>query len=348
MQRLRLYDVRNSDLPQSVGLCTGDTPGIANIVNSAQRRLLYAREAADESWWGTWAEVAFFGVSRTSPFITTPREVARIQSLNVCQRPLPVQNQFYEYLQFGNGRLPKTRCACHGPEQAYSRNTVPTFFDFVTASFIRVYATDAADKNRRTLIQGKDVNGNLIYNEDVLMQVQGEFVTLSQPFQQTQQIVSQLVGIQKDVTEGQVQYFAVDATTGAQTYLLTMEPGETTASYRRYYLGSLPLTCCHTPTGVVSTLAVTAIVKLDLIPVVVDTDYCLIQNLEALKEEAQSYRYSQMDTDSSKRMEAIKHQNAVRLLNGELTHFLGLNQPAVNFAPFGTARLTRQRIGTMI
>lgn len=348
MQRLRLYDVRTSVIPSDLGLCDGDLPGVAQMVNAAQRRLIYAKEAGEEGWWGGWAEMAFTNVSRTNPFVTTPRGVARLQSFNICQRPIPVQNQFYEYLQFGNGRLPKQRCRCNGPEQAYSRNNAITFTEMAAPSFIKAYPTDSADIQRRTLIQGTDNNNNTIYSEDILGQVMGLFVTLTMPWGITPIIYKTITGIQKDVTVGQVRYFAVDPTTGVETLLLTMEPGETTASYRRYYLGSLPLTCCPIPVSTPAELTVTAIAKLDLIPVVVDTDYCLIQNLEALNEEMMSYRYSKMDTLDSKKLEQVKHISAIRLLNGELTHFLGRDEPAVNFAPFGTARLSRQRIGTMI
>ena len=57
MKRLRLYDCRASRLPQTVGLCTDNVPGIAAFVNSAQRRLLMCKESCDEGWWGTWAEI---------------------------------------------------------------------------------------------------------------------------------------------------------------------------------------------------------------------------------------------------------------------------------------------------
>jgi len=93
---------------------------------------------------------------------------------------------------------------------------------------------------------------------------------------------------------------------------------------------------------------VTGIVKLDLVPVMVDTDYLLINNLEAIIEECQSIRYSQMDTPAAKQMAAERHIQAIRLLNGEIAHYLGLDMPAVNVAPFGSARLERRNIGTMI
>jgi len=120
-----------------------------------------------------------------------------------------------------------------------------------------------------------------------------------------------------------------------------MEPSEQTASYRRYYLNGLPFNCCPNQEYV----QVSAIAKLDFIPVQVDTDYTLIQNIEAIIEEAQAVRYSRIDSVSAKQMAAEKHIQAVRLLNGELTHFEGKNDPAIIFAPFGSARLERVKIG---
>ena len=49
MQRLRLFDCRMSRLPELVGLCQANITDIANIVNSAQRRLIYAKEAGEEA-----------------------------------------------------------------------------------------------------------------------------------------------------------------------------------------------------------------------------------------------------------------------------------------------------------
>lgn len=350
MSRLRLYDVRLSRLPELVGKCQGDIPSIANYVNSAQRRLLLCREAGDEGWYGTWSEVAFNLVSRTNPYITCPREIARIERLDVCGRPVWIQNQFYEYMDFGNGRMPKRRHDSYCLRQAYTRNNAITFTDqSVFPCIIRIYASDPADVApvKRVLIQGEDTNHNVVYTQDNLNQVMGEFVALNSPFADTLFQYQQITGIQKDITAGAVQIFQVDPVTGNQTLLLTMEPSETVAGYRRYYLNGLPASCCHVPTTVVP-LQVTAIAKMELVPVRVDTDYLLIGNLEAIIEEAQSVRYSEIDSESAKKMAQEKHLQAVRLLQGELVHYLGKTTAAVNFAPFGTARLERQKIGTLI
>ena len=87
--------------------------------------------------------------------------------------------------------------------------------------------------------------------------------------------------------------------------------------------------------------------KLALIPVAVDPDYLLIQNLAALKEECQAVRFGEMDEPSAVAQAAIRHKKAINLLNGELVHHLGKERPAINFSPFGTARLSHQRIGAL-
>lgn len=349
MPRLRLYDCRNSRLPALVGICTADTPGIAAMVNAAQRRLVLGREAGDEGWWGSWAEVAFNTVSCTYPYITCPREIARIERINVCNRPIPIQNQFFEYLDFGNGRLPK-QCPRDnfGILQGFTRNNAVTFRDLSPApQIIRIFATDPADINasRRVLLQGLDSANNVIYSQDGFNQTVGIFVNVESPFADSPMPFNAITGIQKDVTSGPIQIFQVDPVTGDQVLLSIMEPGEQVASYRRYYLNNLPLNCCHIPQTGVQNLQVTAIAKLELIPVVVDTDYLLLSNLEAITEECQSIRYSEIDSESAKKMAVERHTQAVRLLQGEVCHYQGKTNAAVSFKPFGSAGLDRIKIG---
>jgi len=360
MQRLRLYDVMISRLPSLLGLCQDNVPQISNYVNSAQRRLLYAREAREEGWYGTWAEVAF-NVSQATPYITLPREIARLEALNVCNVPVRVRNQWFEYLTFGDGRMPKDNVWRNSNgilTGAYTRNNVVTASEMTNApQYIVAYSTDAQDVGKRTLIQGLDSSGNPIYSVDVTTPVTGVFLSLQSPTSvSTAMTLSALTGIQKDVTIGEVRYYQHDPATGDETWLLTMQPGETTADYRRYYLNNLPATCCWAtellqgcPTGNSTTsIQVMALAKLDLIPVRVQTDWLLIQNLEAIIEECQSVRYSEMDEAMAVKISAEKHKLAIGLLNGEQAHYLGLTQPAVSFYPFGSARLRRQKIGSMI
>lgn len=348
MQRLRLYDVKTSRLPSIIGACQGDTEIIANWVNSAQRRLLMCKESSDEGWWGTWAEVVF-NVSRSAPYITLPREIARIQAMDLCDQPIQVNNQFFEYVQFGNGRLPKTWCGCNEVTAAYTRNNSVTFLDMSDApQYLVAYATDERDYGKRVLFGGLDSGGEIIVTTDVENQVQGQFVSLGSTAAQTPQTFLQINGIQKDVTYGIVRIYQHDPDTGDEVLLLTMQPGEQTASYRRYYLNELPRGCCPSTTSTdESEVQVTAIAKLELIPAVTDTDYLLITDLEAIISECQSIRMSEMDNPNSQQMSMKFHREAIGFLNGQLNHYIGKDSVAVDFAPFGTARLARQKIGQL-
>ena len=347
MQRTRLYDIRMSRGAQAVGLCKADVSRIADLANSAQRRLLLDRSAGDEGWWGTWAEMAF-NVSTTNPYITTPREIARIEQIVVCDEPVKVHNQFYEYIQLGNGRLPKTcQGDCYKPLEVLSRNTVPLFADLTgTPRIIRMYPTDPLDyDNRRILVQGTDTADVPVTSMDGRYQIKGVYSTLGAPFVDSAIQFNSITGIQKDLTIGQVQFFEVNPTTGDQTLVLIMEPTETTAWYRRYYLSNLPTNCCGATAG---TIAVKAIVKLDFIPVSADQDYLLIGNIEAMIEEMQAVRYSEMDSADAKRNVEFHHAQAVRLLIGECQHYLGKQDIDVRLNLFGSATLERHKIGTLI
>lgn len=342
---LRLYDIRVSRLPAAIGLCVEDIQQIAEAVNTAQRRLLFCPEAGDESWNGTHAEMQF-NVAYSLPYITTPLDVARIISMTVCNDVIPLNNLFYQYLQFGNGTLPKTSCngRRRGCEilQAYAKNNVVLMADPPTTPFyIRAQVSNGADVGKRALIGGIDSNGQRIYTQDGLSPVVGQFAAFDTPFVTWPQQYSRIDSVQKDVTAGAVTFYSVNPDTAEETLILTMDPTEQVASYRRYYLNPIPSNCCNMTTGIIP---VKAIVKRELIPARVDTDFLLLQNLEAIIEECQSVRYSEMDSPAAKSMAAERHQQAVRFLNGELSHVNGVNTPAMEFAPFGSARLERVNV----
>lgn len=348
MQRLRLYDIRMSRFPRVLGLCQADIPRIAEAVNTAERRLLYAKEAGDDGWWGTWAEIAFT-LTQATPYWTAPRNIARIAAATACDEPIDVNGQLFEYLQFGNGRLPKRFMTCeYNALGIYTRNVVPTWYSLSNPpKTLRVYPDDTADLGKRILIDGTDANGKQIYTQDVLYQVKGEYILMNQPFIDSVNMFSTITAIQKDFTVGEVGVYQVDPVTGDESLLVTMRPDETTASYRRYYFDSLPRDCCN---GRAATpgVSIKAIVKLDPVPVAVDTDYTLLQNLEALIEEGQSMRYSEMDDTNAKQMSRERHQAAISMLIGEAGHYLGIDKPSIVFAPFGSARLAKKSIGTLV
>lgn len=361
VSRLRFKDVMESRLPGDLGVCQSDWRSLAKLVNEAQERLIICPEAGDTGWWGSYAEMVF-NVSRNSPTLVLPRGIARLIAVDACDTPIPLSNQFYEYLRFGSGRWPKTSCStttCSGIPgglRGFRRSVACTFADIAsTNKFLRIYPTEAADDNMRTLVSGLDANGAAISNLDGLIRVNGVFATLALPFVDvalpgtaTPLGISSITGIQKDVTLGSVHYYEVDFTTGTQRLLLTMEPSEKVAAYQTYFFYKLPQGCCNVVGASDDSLVqLKAIVKLDLIPVVADSDYLLIQSAEAIIAECQSIRYSEMDSQEAVGKSLERHRAAVRYLQGQLIHYEGKESVAVNFAPFGNARLANQHIGRL-
>jgi len=353
--RTTFQQIRLSRIPQVLGLCAADAPSIAAYVNEALVRLIEA--GGNEGWWGNYAKV-IFDVDPNTPYITTGRDIARLEDMDVCRTPIRIQNSFYEFLEFGcglqrqrpdcAGRI-NTRCGCQDSVQAYDRGTVPTMRDVTPGNKLRIYMTNAADTGKKLFFQAKDGNDKPIYTLNSGVPSNGFFITLDNmvPFIESPMNISSIQNIAKDLTIGAVQVYGVNPSTDEQTLLSIYAPNETTPAYRRYFLSNLPSQCCDcdSPTG---TVQVTAMAKLEFVPVSADTDFLLIGNIPAIKEECQSIRYSEMDVTNAKQMSELHHRNAIRLLNKELVHFLGKSNPAFGFKPFGNATLESAGVGLLV
>lgn len=346
--RTTVQQAQLSRIPQALGLCVGDVPGLCAYLNEAQPRLINA--GGETGFWGGWTKVVF-NVNRCTPYITLPRPYARAINMDVCRTPIRIQNEFYEELEAGIGLQGFNACAdwC-GALEGYERGVFPTLRDLDANQFLRVYITDPRDVGLRMLIGGFDQNGNPLYSQDGNNSVTGFYLTFTQPFATSNFMVTGPLTIQKDVTFGDVELHQVDATTGAEVLLSRYAAQETTPAYRRYFIHKLPCSCgpvlsqspCVPGTPAVSNqVPVTAMCKYEVLPVSVPTDFLIIGNLAALKEECLSIRYGEMDAPNAAGMAQQHHARAIKLLQDEMRHYLGELQPAVNFAPFGTAFLSR-------
>lgn len=333
---------------QAVGLCATDLTSISSMLNEACERLINDPLAPDEGWFGGWARMAFTVTNvSTAPSIVTPQGIARIILMDVCKYPVKINNEFFEFLEFGRGFQPfgctttPPYCGC-GNLNAYERENVVTFTALLpTPQIIRAYAADPSDVGRTALVQGKDSNGQIVRYIDALSGASalGEKITLSSPFVDGQNLFSEITGLQKQKTFGEVQFFQVDPTSGAETSLLVMQPWETTALYRTYYVRGLPSSCCNVPGGTVQVLAMC---KLDFIPVSSDSDYLPIMSIPALIDECMSIRLGRMDTAAAQQLSANKHLSALRILFGQLDHMLGKQNVAIQRHIFGSDPLRLQ------
>lgn len=344
--RTRFIDFLRSRAPSSLGSCQTDRPKMAGLVNEATTMLLEA--GGETGWYGTWGKMAF-NVTRTTPNLTLPRHVARIVNAAVCKDPVRIQNPFFEVLEYGVGIQPNS-CVCQLKE-IYDRGTVPTMVDLDNTGnpkTLRFYITDQRDIGKNVLVQAVDSNGATLRSLANGVDVQGVYIRLEAPFVDSEftlgaNPLSKITGFQKDVLVGDLRVYEVDTELGTQNCLAIFEPSETTPCYRRYYIGGLPSNCCPGET----TIQVTAVVKYAFVPVQVDEDWLLIDNIPALKRACESIRYGEIDNPQAQAMAASKWREAIKLLNNQLDHAYGRQRPAINFAPFGSDRL-EYSIGGMI
>lgn len=345
MQRPTLGTFRSQFPEEAIGKCKAD-PEVIVYCNDAQERLLMDPLTPDEGWWAGWVTLNLSAtVNCQSAYVTTPREIARLIVMDVCKHPVRIRNNFYEYLEFGTGLHPK-RCrgaGCGDTFQAYERENVVTFAPLLTTpQTIRIYPTDARDSGFRVLLQGKDQNGQIILTTDPVTGTAspGEYLALKFPFVDSVNQYTTIAGIQKDQTYGPLQYFQVDPTTAVEAALSTMEPNEMVANYRKYLISGIPNVnlCCTSPA---SPLTITAQGRLDFIPVANETDYLTLANVPALIEEAQSIRFSKMDSGAAAQQTIFHHQRAIALLNGQLDLFQGKVNTAVNVPLWGSNKMRR-------
>lgn len=343
MPRITLADIRQSDFPEECGQCAGNLPQIAALVNRAQSRLMEA--GGETGWWGSWVKVAF-EVDPATPYITLPRAFCRIINMDVCREPVRIHNEFYEVLPGGVGlkgpfNVPDW-CGCN--IAGYERTGSPTMVDTEKGRYVRVYPTNAADAGKTMLITALDQNDLPIYAADGST---GFYLTLAMPFAQSTFLVNSISAVQKDVTAGDVLMKSVDPVSGAEVSLSRYAPTEVNPLYRRYYITRLPMTCQCATTG---TVTVTAMCKYECWPIYLDTDQCIIQSLEALIEEGKAIRLSKMETSEALKESEFHHAKAIKILQNQLRHYMGEQEPAVTVNRFGNNRhsLHRQMIGNMI
>lgn len=347
---LSVLQLRFGSFPAAIGKCSEDLPAITAMANRCVQRLIMA--GGETGFWGGWRRVVF-NISRTDPYITLPRQFARLINLDVCRKPIRIQNEFYEMLEGGPGlQTPTNVCSCDwcGALEGYERGTWPTMVDLTaTNQYLRVYITDARDVSKTIVFGGAtDQNGHGIYDQHGVTSVQGAVLVFEQPFATTPMIVTGFQCVMKDPTYGDILLKQVDATTGAEVLLSRYGPDETIPAYRRYYIHNLPNSCCPANAVNPSIVQVTGLAKLAYVPVSRDTDLLIIGNEEALIEEAQAIQYSTMDSPTAAQQEAKHHANALRLLHDEQRHQQGEFRPAITYAPFGQDRLSRKKIGILV
>lgn len=194
--------------------------------------------------------------------------------------------------------------------------------------YIRVYPGVREDIGKTTTIFGVDGNGLKIQTKDVNGVWQdGVTLTIAIPYSQTPITIREVTRITKDVTQGVTRYYQYEPLSQSVYDLVWYDQTETAPMYRTSRIRFTP---CPT--------SIQALVKLEFIPVVSDSDLVLISNLDSLADMISSIR--EKNAGHIQEAQALE-MSAVRELNLELRNCFP-NDQIVTHVEYGSLRQPRQ------
>lgn len=221
--------------------------------------------------------------------VVWPREVGSIRRMNFCNQAVPVMNDWYSYLPWDGQRWNYSSPSWFGTTywpMCGQRALVtggfrsPVFQDLLgDGRELRAYIETPLDVGKKLTIFGTD-NGNQpltqkglgSWNAGAEMTLQNPYTTLK--VSGSNVLVRNISRVVKEVTNGRVRLYAFNTATSILEEVATYEPSEVNPFFLRQNVNT---SCCSGSEGVL------ALVKLQFIPVVSDTDYVPIDNLDALK-----------------------------------------------------------------
>jgi hypothetical protein len=297
---------------------SGTDARVVDYINEAQERLLYKGK-----WVGTYARYA---INSSNGTITWPRELETIESVAVADDPAIVRNEWFEFLETGYGIQDSQDSDA---KTLIDRGEACVFSDIAgTDKKLRLYTGHTSDAGKRVLLQGYDQNGEWVRSQDGTTWVDGEYVTLTTTFVDTNSLFAELVAVQKDDTATNVKVYELKPSDSTTRLIAEYQPNESRPVYRRSLIAGLK------DSG--EDRVVTIVGKLRFVPAKDDTDWLMISNEPALKEMVLSIRKAENNLPQ----EAIIYERrAVSLLQDQLLHYIGDGAVGVprfqNVATFG-------------
>lgn len=284
-------------------------------------------------WVGTYGR---YNICVDNGCITWPRQIETIETVSLCDRPITVRNEWFEYLEQGIGIQHEGLQNHGGPRrggynydcpQLFDRGTACTFNDIQGINKkIRVYADVAESATAQILLMGYDENGNWIMSEDNGVWHDGEYVSISTSPTISTRFFSSLTAVIKPITNGYVRLYEYNMDDTSQRKLAVYEPSEETPNYRRSLITAVNHGACSNPITDAQRCgrkAVTVMAKLAFIPVAVDTDFLIIGNVPALIAAGKAAIFFERDNPGDIQKGEAQLAIAKQFLQQELDSYLG-------------------------
>jgi len=183
-------------------------------------------------------------------------------------------------------------------------------------------STAADDAGKIATVMGYDENAQWIRTEVAGTWIDGEQLTLAATAVNSTNTFTKVTRVVKEVTDGRVDMWTWDSTASIeQRQIAAYEPSETLPTYRRMLFPGLSnYGACAASTSSCENKSLTVLARLRHVPVSVDNDFLVIDNLAAIK--LMCMAIQREDQNRIREAEAFEGK-ALREIEGELSAHLG-------------------------
>lgn len=317
-----------------IGVCESSSR-VADYVNEASSRLLNRPDYPVGSL------VRYRFCCGLSGCLSWPRFIRTIEAFAICSTPGVIRSNFFEFIGWPNGIGIQSEENMPG-KMLIDRDPSCAFDDVIATTAaprkICLIATNIADVGKAVTLRYIDDNGQKKYSPQTVppsvvpVVQEGERLTLVSPaaafpanavFTSSNVSTGGLYHVVKEVTKYPVLMYEASNVPAITKLLSQYEPSEQVPIYRRSFIpGLADMPACENAETEDCTVnkQITALVKLQHVPVVVDNDPLVIGNLAALKLMVMAIlREEQNRHDEA----AILEGKAAREIDGELASYLG-------------------------
>lgn len=271
----------------------GDISGVCptsdefkSLLNQAQRRI-----AKRGNWFGTEMLVNFCIYNGC---LVLPRYIGTLMGVRFCDGTNPdILNHWYAIVG-------PCDCQFASSHTVTEIGTAPAYNEISGdyGKYIRYYVDKLEDVGKTITIYGIDSNGQPLQELVGGVWQRGITLTAAAPFAQTTAKVRRITSVTREATQANARLYEVDpilydadatplvpdTTEGYMRDLALYEPSETNPRYRKYFIKGFDSisTSCSESDGI-TLRKVTALVKLQFVPVVSLNDFLMIDDFDAIK-----------------------------------------------------------------
>jgi hypothetical protein len=330
----------STSLANVSGVC-GSSSQFQSYLNKAVRMLM-----TRGNFWGTVQLMRFCVYDEC---LVWPRQVGTILAANTCGRQINVWNNWFQFAHIGGlgdligAGFSLEGLQCRGNLNMENQGTIPVYYQVPcdNAFYVRSYPSVRADMGKTVTIFGIDSNGQVVRTKNASgVWQEGETIANALPYVSTANRYREVTRVVRDKTSAPGRLYYYDSTNDALRDCAVYDPTDTVPDFRFTKIPGLgKSSCCKCANGA---RQVSALVKLQFIPVENDNDLVLIENLDAIGDAIQSIRKSDAGDSAGGEGDIAR---AIHELNLELRNRFPVEHSPISIRPAGAVGAYRARIG---